>query len=331
MADIKKFLDQGGVSILWGQVAANLQAEVDRAKAEEAKNAAAAKKAQDEVDALETYVGVIPNGEDGNPVAASVIAYVNKKTEGIATDAALSELQETVNNHTDAINLLNGDAETVGSVANTATTVAAAEVAKIVANADADFDTLKEIADWILNDTSGAADMANDIAALEAKMAGVDTTVVASIASAIEAALKVDGADKYALASELTALAARVKTLEDADLDNRVKALEDKFDGDDSVASLIATAKQEAIDAAATDASTKANSAETNAKAHADGLNTAMNTRVAALEAIDHSKYELAGAAAQTLTDAKAYTDAEVAKIQALTEAEILAAIGAQA
>ena len=331
MADIKKFLDQGGVSILWGQVAANLQAEVDRAKAEEAKNAAAAKKAQDEVDALETYVGVIPNGEDGNPVAASVIAYVNKKTEGIATDAALSELQETVNNHTDAIDLLNSDAETVGSVANTATTIAAAKVAEIVANADADFDTLKEIADWILNDTSGAADMANDIAALEAKMAGVDTTVVASIASAIEAALKVDSADKYALASELTALAARVKTLEDADLDNRVKALEDKFDGDDSVVSLIATAKQEAIDAAATDASTKANSAETNAKAHADGLNTAMNTRVAALEAIDHSKYELAGAAAQALTDAKAYTDAEVAKIQALTEAEILAAIGAQA
>ena len=37
------------------------------------------------------------------------------------------------------------------------------EIAKVVANADADFDTLKEIADWIKNDTSGAAKMAADI------------------------------------------------------------------------------------------------------------------------------------------------------------------------
>lgn len=167
MADIKKFLDQSGVSTLWTKVAENVAAEKTRAEAEEAKIAAAAKKAQDEVDALETYVGVIPNGEDGNPIAASVIAYVNKKTEGIATDAALSELQETVEGHTDAIDLLNSGADVAGSVANTATTIAAAKVAEIVANADADFDTLKEIADWILNDTTGAADMANDIAALQ--------------------------------------------------------------------------------------------------------------------------------------------------------------------
>ena len=37
--------------------------------------------------------------------------------------------------------------------------------------------------------------------------------------------------------------------------------------------------------------------------------------------------YDVKGAAAQALTDAKAYTDTEVAKIQALTEAEIDAAI----
>jgi hypothetical protein len=52
-----------------------------------------------------------------------------------------------------------------------------------------------------------------------------------------------------------------------------------------------------------------------------------MDTRVKVLEAIDHSKFEAAGAAAQALVDAKAYTDAEVAKIQALTPAEIEAAI----
>lgn len=37
--------------------------------------------------------------------------------------------------------------------------VAATEVAKVVAGADADFDSLKEVADWIKSDTTGAAKM----------------------------------------------------------------------------------------------------------------------------------------------------------------------------
>ena len=44
--------------------------------------------------------------------------------------------------------------------------------------------------------------------------------------------------------------------------------------GELDVAGLIATAKSEAIDAAAADATTKANTAETNAKAYADSLLT---------------------------------------------------------
>lgn len=46
--------------------------------------------------------------------------------------------------------------------------IAAVEVAKIVNGADESFDTLKEIADWISNDTTGAAKMANDIVSLSA-------------------------------------------------------------------------------------------------------------------------------------------------------------------
>lgn len=369
MADLKKFLDQSGVSILWSKVAENIKAEEERAKLAEKAAQDAAKKAQDEVDALETLVGVLPEGTD----AKTVVEYVNKKTEGIATDAALAELQGTVDDHTEALTLLNGDAETKGSVANTATsiatTAAANKVAEIVAGANADFDTLKEIADWILNDTTGAANMANDIAALETKMNGVEETVVKSIASAIEEALMVNGANKYALATELSDLADRVKALEDADLDTRVTALEDKFgEGEGSVADQIADAKQEAIDAAATDAATKAGTAETNAKAYADGLAKNYATAVqgekadSALQAADittgaangtiavkgtdvavkglgsaafveTSAFDAAGtgasAADQALVDAKAYTDTEVAKIQALTEAEIDAAIAA--
>ena len=363
MADLKKFLDQSGVSTLWAKVAENVAAEKARAEAKEAELAAAAKKAQDEVDALETYVGVIPNGEDGNPVAASVIAYVNKKTEGIATDAALGALQQTVNGHTTAIDILNSNAETVGSVANTATTIAAAKVAEIVANADANFDTLKEIADWILNDTTGAADMANDIAALQGQMAGIDTTVVAEIAAEIEAALKIDGVDKYALATELSSLAVRVKTLEDADLITRVTTLEGKFTGEGSVEDLIDAAKQAAITTAAADAKTKADNAENAAKAYADGLAANYATAAqgakadTALQAADivtgvtngtisvkgadiavkglgsaayteASAYDVSGAAATAEANAKAYTDKEInEKVIALTTAEIEAAI----
>ena len=46
--------------------------------------------------------------------------------------------------------------------------VSAEEVAKIVNSADTRYDTLKEIADWIISDTTGSAQMANDINALKA-------------------------------------------------------------------------------------------------------------------------------------------------------------------
>ena len=58
--------------------------------------------------------------------------------------------------------------------------ISAEEVAKIVNSADTKYDTLKEISDWILNDTTGAASMANDIANL--KSVSADTRI-----SAIEA------------------------------------------------------------------------------------------------------------------------------------------------
>ena len=48
--------------------------------------------------------------------------------------------------------------------------ISAEEVAKIVNGADTKYDTLKEISDWILNDTTGAASMANDIQALKAQL-----------------------------------------------------------------------------------------------------------------------------------------------------------------
>ena len=313
--DVKKFLDKTGVSTLWTQVASAVEAEATRAKVAEEAAAAAAKAAQDKADANAALMGVLPEGT----AATTIVEYVNKKTEGIATSGALAELQAQVAEHESSLAVLEGDVETAGSVANLAKAAAVAEVAKVVAGADASFDTLKEIGDWIVNDTTGAASMANDISALKTLVG--DESVATQIATAITGALKVDGVDKYALASDLTALAVRVKALEDAGhvtqdaIDAGVKAAKDYAD------SLAAN-----YDAAGT-AETKANAALVSAKAYTDEKNTAMDTRVKALEAVDHSKFETAGAAAQALTDAKAYTDTEVAKIQALTDFEILEAI----
>lgn len=291
--DIKKFLDQAGVSTLWSRVAEEV-AKVD---------AKAVKNAED----IAVHAGDIATMK-GQIAALEAGTYDDTELRGLIGDNA-----DAIADNVAAIAILNGDAATTGSVANTANAAAAAKVAEIVAGADANFDTLKEIADWILNDTTGAADMANDIAALQGLVG--DKAVAEQIADAISA----EGLDKFALAADLTTLANRVKALEDAGYQNA-----------EAVAAAI-DAKIAALDLANTyDAKGAATAAETAAKAHADNLNTAMNARVVVLEAIDHSKFEVAGAAAQALADAKAYTDTEIAgHVTALSEAEIDAAIAA--
>ena len=305
MADLKKFLDKSGVSVLWSRIADEL------ALKQEAINAVADDVAE-HAGKIQTMEGQIAALEAGTYDDAEVRRLIGENATAIGVNTA-------------AIATLNGDAETAGSVAHTATQIAATKVAEIVAGADADFDTLKEIADWILNDTTGAADMANDIAALQVMLAGVEGTVVGEIAAEIEAALKVEGVDKYALASDLSALAVRVKAIEDAGYQNA-----------EQVGSAI-DAKIAALKLAESyDAKGAAAAAESAAKAYADGL--ASNYDVAgAAAAVEttvkaYSDANLVTAKAYSdanLVTAKAYTDTEVAKIQALTEAEIDAAIAA--
>ena len=282
MADLKKFLDQAGVSTLWGKVAE----EVAKVDAKAVENAG-------KITTLETKVAALEAGTYDDTAVRELIA---------ANTTAIGQNKTAHEANAAAIALLNDGAEVTGSVAHTAATAAALEVAKVVADADADFDTLKEIADWIMSDTTGAAGMAADIDALQAQLAGVEETVVKSIAAAIDAALKVEGAEKYALASELSALAGRVETLEKAGYQNA-----------EQVAAAIEAAIAALKLAETYEAKGEAAKAEAAAKAYADGL---------------AGNYEVAGAAAQALADAKAYTDNEInTKVIALTEAEILTAI----
>ena len=125
-------------------------------------------------------------------VDASVKAVDDKIT---AANTAATELAGRVSANETAITTLNGTGE--GSVTRTV----ADKIAEVVAGANEDFDTLKEIADWIMSDTTGAAKMQSDITSLKTLVG--DTAV----ATQIENALKVGGVDKYALASELAAIA----------------------------------------------------------------------------------------------------------------------------
>ena len=231
MADIKKFLDQAGVSTLWSRITTELESK----------------------------------------------AYND------------SELRGLIKANTDAITILNGDGAVEGSV----TKKVAEGIASVVAGADASFDALREIADWILNDTAGAASMANKIKALEGLVG--NTAVATQIANAIEAALKIDGVDKYELAADLTALAGQVATLEGASHTHDNKALLDTY------------------------TQTEADLADAVAKKHS-------HSNKAILDAITDAKVAAWDAAE---SNANSYTDTEIAKIQALTESEIDAAIAA--
>lgn len=292
-------------------------------------------KVQANVDTLSGKVGTVPEGQ-------TVMGIITNIQENAYDDSEI----------TGRIDELEGEVDTlIGSDANKSVrTISAEEVAKIVAGADESFDTLKEIADWISTHGTDATAMNSAIMALQAIVDGIggdgeSATVVAYVQSAI-AALNIGD---YAKAADLTALAGRVSTLEtdsathakqtdlDAEvtartdansaLDARLKAVESAVGSSGSVATDIAAAKQEAIDAAAADATSKANAAETAAKAYADGLDDAMDERVQVLEAATHTHANKA--LLDTYTQTEANLSDAVAKKHEHSNLEVLEGITA--
>jgi hypothetical protein len=65
--------------------------------------------------ATNTYVGDIPKDENGDPMAASVIAYINKKTDGIATSGNLEALGNRVGTAEGEIDNLQGDVAAINN------------------------------------------------------------------------------------------------------------------------------------------------------------------------------------------------------------------------
>ena len=357
--ELKKFLDQSGVSTLWGKVAAELKKESDRAKAAEAAALKAAQDAQGEVDALETYVGTIP----ASYTETSIVTYIQKvasetlaAASGNSTETAASVAQALtdyknlndpkVTKNTEDIAAIVADylkkadkdelAEDIKANADEILRIDAALKAA-VENDGEGLDSIKELATWIETHGTEAAGYAAAIKALE-DLVG-DETVAQQIADAIAE----ENLAQYALASDL------------ATTNGNVTALTNKVDtGDLTVTGAINAAIEAlkigdyakaadltALAARVTTLEGKVTDLETN-DADKENRIAAMEAKVAAWDAAEANakayadglakNYDAVGSAAQALTDAKSYTDTEVnSKIIALTTAEIESAISSGA
>ena len=121
-----------------------------------------------------TEVGTISEGK-------TLVEMINEaKSEATYDD---TQIKADIKANTDALAILNGDVGTVGSVKAEAKAAADIAVATVVDSAPDAMNTLKEVADWIANDESGAAAMANRITANETAINAinhVDTGILAN-------------------------------------------------------------------------------------------------------------------------------------------------------
>lgn len=269
LAQAQKYTDDAGALYDAAGAAAtvqgNLDNEITRAQAAEAAALKAGQDAQADVDALETLVGELPEGTS----ATSVVDYVNVKTAGIATDAALGELQGQLAGAQSAIDAIEADylkaadkTELAQAIEAEATTARAAEKA----NADA----IKAIQDDYLKGADKAelegsiSDNADAIAAVkedvDAFFKDADMTESAkdtlkeiqsyiasdeSGASQMAASIKQNADDIDALEGRMDTAEGAIDAVEgrmdtaEADID----ALQAKFgEGEGSVADMIADA-----------------------------------------------------------------------------------------
>lgn len=332
MADIKKFLDQGGVSTLWGKIATNLKAEEDRAKAAEAAALKAAQDAQKEVDALETYVGTIPADEAYADIT-NIVAFIQKRarevltaaqggsSETAASVAAALETYKTLNDpkvtkNTEDIAAIVGDYlkkadkdELAGDIADNAAAILRIDNAlKLAIEDDSEaIDSLKELATWVNTHGTEAAEYSAAIAALELLVG--DTAVAAQI----EAAIAAENLAQYAKSADIAGTLAKVDT--EGSVTAAINA---------AITALSIGDYAKAADL--TKLAARVTALENAGHQNAEQVGAAIDAKIAALKLAD--TYEAKGAAAQALIDAKSYTDTEInTKIIALTAAEIDQAI----
>lgn len=223
---------------------------------------------QSTVDALDAYVGDIPEGYEEK----TIVGYISKVAEetlnaasGGSSESAASVLQalntyKTENNakvqaNTDAIAVLNGDETVEGSV-DKKIAEAINVFATQMTNNDT-IDTFKEIVNYISTHGTEAGEMMAAIDALELLVG--DKAVATQIAEAIAA----ENLDQYATDEELAAAVARIAAVESKAHEHANKTV---LDG-------ITTEKVAAWDAA-----------EANANTYTDGQVASVNSVIGTVE-----------------------------------------------
>ena len=151
--------------------------------------------------ASENAMNASKNAEEAAKNAKEAVATVKKIESSLSTKADKTALDTEISRATHSEAQIDSKVDTIiaDDAGKSARTIAAEEVAKVVADAPADFDTLKEIAEYIESDKTGAAQMVTKIDA-NAKAIAAE----AQRAQEAEAALRgtVDGkADKVANAT----------------------------------------------------------------------------------------------------------------------------------
>ena len=231
---------------------------------------------------------------DNADAIADLTADFGVVAEDYASKDALKAVSDVAEANKAALVVLNGTGE--GSVNKQV----ADAIAGVVANAPEDFDTLKEVADWIGSDTTGAAQMQVDIANLKTSVEGLGD--------------RLDTAE-----DEIDTLQSEMDTVEKLAADN--KAAHEKNAAD------IATANT-AIEKNAADI-VKANEAVATEKSRAELAESGLAGRIASLEEMTTGgtgsiAQQIEAAKTAAVKDAKDYTDGQVSSL----ETELTSAIG---
>lgn len=138
------------------------------------------------VEKLEENVSSI-SGSVNTFSAATINEFNRIDTDMLTISGSVDTLREDLNELSAyTMNLVvNGDGGVVtgGLSKEEVEEICSEKIAEVVAGADTKYDTLKEIADWILSDETGAASMANDIANLKSQLNALTLGAKATISS----------------------------------------------------------------------------------------------------------------------------------------------------
>ena len=219
---------------------------------------------------------------------------------------------------------------------STAASAAADAVAAVVAGADSDFDTLKEVADWIKSDTTGAAALQTDVAGLKTKVSTLESAShthtnkaeLDKIADGDKAKwdAHVANADIHVTAEQKTAWTAKQDALANANVLAAITSTQ-VTDWDDAAAKAHEHANKTVLDGITADkvaawdgAVSAAGVSSVGGKAGAltlrggsatlGDVNLSISDTGEISAAIVPDSFDAKGAAATALNDAKAYTDA---------------------